>query len=112
MSKVVKYNERLLSASSFCHRFVEAALRQEAYEGTSSTASRLSELWILETSLLIEAVLSDDLAFFIRMHFDYLITRLIDLDKFASMVKSNAGLLVQLVTGLIIKLVAATDDLR
>ena len=95
-------------AASFTSRWMRAQ------DGGSGLESRLAEMWITETSALVDSVASHagDCSSPARIMFDQVLTELVDLDNFKRLVKGSAGLMAQLITALTVKLLAATDELR
>ena len=95
-------------AASFTSRWMRAQ------DGGSGLESRLAEMWISETSALVDSVASHagDCSSPARIMFDQVLTELVDLDNFKRLVKGSAGLMAQLITALTVKLLAATDELR
>ena len=95
-------------AASFTSRWMRAQ------DGGSGLESRLAEMWISETSALVDSVASHagDCSSPARIMFDQVLTELVDLDNFKRLVKGSAGLMAQLITALTVKLLAVTDELR
>ena len=82
-----------------------------AQDGGSGLESRLAEMWVSETSALVDTV-GFDCSSAARIMFDQVIVELVDLDNFCRLAKGSRGLMAQVVTALTVKLLAATDELR